>query len=93
MKLFARTHADQQQLARLGAAVRTRLDADPHIHKLPTDKAEIYAMGAFLDETECWQLTAMIDMVAQPSTLFSAEDAAAYISALKKVGRYQADVY
>ena len=77
MKLFSRAHADQPQLARLGVAVRTRLDGDPHIHKLPTDKAEIYAMGAFLDETECWQLTAMIDMVAQPSTLFSAEDAAA----------------
>ena len=80
MKLFNRKSAllpDQQALARIGTAVRTRLDADPQMHKLPTDKAEIYAMGAFLDETECWQLTAMIDTVAQPSTLFTTSDVAA----------------
>lgn len=80
MKLFGRPSSavpDQQSLERLGASVRARLDANPHVHKLPTDKAEIYAVGAFLDEGECWQLASMIDSVAQPSTLFTAEETAA----------------
>lgn len=80
MKLFKRISAkvpDQDALARIGATVRERLAADPHAHKLPTEDAEIYALGAFLDTAECWQLTTMIDTVAQPSTLFAASDAEA----------------
>ena len=80
MKPFGRSSSpipDQHPLTRMGAAVRARLDADPQVHRLPSDKAEIYAMGAFLDETECRQLTTMIDTVAQPSTLFTAEESAA----------------
>ncbi len=77
MKLFSRTGTavpDQKSLARIGALVRARLDGDPHVHKLPTDAAEIYAVGAFLDEMECWQLVTMIDTVAKPSTLYSNDD-------------------
>jgi prolyl 4-hydroxylase len=77
MKLFApkpKPAPDQHALMRIGQIVRARLDADPQVHKLPTDQAEIYATGAFLDETECWQLTTMIDTVAQPSTLFSSDN-------------------
>jgi prolyl 4-hydroxylase len=45
----------------------------PNMHKLPTDQAEIYAMGGFLGEGECFRLRAMIDMVAQPSALFGTD--------------------
>jgi len=62
---------DQKQLARIGESVRARLDADPHLHRLPGDGAEIYAMGAFLSAGECFRMIAMIDAVAQPSTLFA----------------------
>ncbi len=70
---FKRTAAvpDQKALARIGEVVRRRLDADPHVHKLPAEGIEIYAMGGFLSSGECFRLSAMIDAVAQPSTLFS----------------------
>ncbi len=77
MKLFTRKPPqtpDRQALTQIGQTVRARLSADPQVHKLPSDQAEIYAMGGFLDETECWQLTTMIDTVAQPSTLFSSDN-------------------
>lgn len=62
---------DQDALARIGAKVRARLDADPQVHKVPVTNAEIYTMGGFLDPGECFRLVAMIDGVAQPSTLYS----------------------
>lgn len=79
MKLFKRknTVPDKKALTAIGERVRARLEADPHVHKLPTDVAEIYALGAFLDEAECWQLTTMIDTVAQPSTLYASTEATA----------------
>ncbi|OCC22834.1 2OG-Fe(II) oxygenase [Croceicoccus estronivorus] len=80
MKLFKRKSTgspDREALARLGASVRERLQADPNVHKLPTEDAEIYALGAFFDAAECWQLTTMIDTVAQPSTLFASSEAEA----------------
>lgn len=67
------TSPDKAQLARVGALVRARLDANPNMHRLPVDTAEIYAMGGFLTEGECFRLVAMIDMTARPSTLFSGD--------------------
>ena len=61
---------DQDALARVGKTVRARLDADPKAYKVPTDKAEIYAIGQFLTSNECRTLAGMIDKVAQPSTLY-----------------------
>jgi len=60
---------DQDALKRIGASVRTRLEGDPSIYKVPTDKAEIFAIGDFLSPEECVRLMAMIDAVATPSTL------------------------
>lgn len=62
---------DQDALVRIGTRVRARLEADPHVHKLPVEGAEVFAMGAFLDPGECFRLVTMIDGAAQPSTLFS----------------------
>ena len=61
---------DKDALKRVGASVRSRLEADPKAYKIPTDKAEIFAVGKFLTGTECTRLMRMIDVVAQPSKLF-----------------------
>ena len=77
MGLFSKNsaqHPDRDALARLGEKVRRRLDAHPNMHKLPTDGAEIYAMGGFLDAGECFRLIAMINAVARPSTLFGSDN-------------------
>tara|TARA_B100000678_G_scaffold274855_1_gene266279 strand:+ start:552 stop:1223 length:672 start_codon:yes stop_codon:yes gene_type:complete len=61
---------DQDALARVGRMVRTRLDADPKAYKVPSEKAEIYAIGEFLTSNECRKLAGMIDGVARPSSLY-----------------------
>jgi prolyl 4-hydroxylase len=61
---------DRDALRRIGASVRKRLEADPQVYQVPTDKAEIYAIGDFLSPAECRKLMLMIDTVAQPSTLY-----------------------
>ena len=60
---------DQNALARIGKTVRARLDADPKVYRVPTELAEIYAIGDFLSANECKRLIDMIDAVAQPSRL------------------------
>lgn len=60
---------DQDALKRVGAMVRKRLDADAQAYKIPTDRAEIYAIGNFLSPEECQRLMRMIDAVARPSEL------------------------
>ena len=61
---------DQDALARVGKTVRERLDADPKAYKIPSEKAEIYAIGEFLTSNECRKLAGMIDQVARPSSLY-----------------------
>ena len=60
---------DQDALARIGKSVRKRLDNDPKVYRVPTELAEIYAIGDFISAGECEKLRAMIDAVAQPSRL------------------------
>jgi prolyl 4-hydroxylase len=60
---------DQDALKRIGANVRERLEQDPKAYKVPTDKAELYAIGDFLSVDECMRAVRIIDSVAQPSTL------------------------
>lgn len=69
---------DKAALARLGAKVRGRLKANREAYKLPTDKAEIFAVGDFLDDEECDRLISMIDQVAKPSKAFFSSYAQAY---------------
>ncbi|MXO74737.1 2OG-Fe(II) oxygenase [Altererythrobacter aerius] len=61
---------DKDALRRVGETVRKRLADHPRIYKVPTDKAEIYAVGDFLRPTECQRLIRMIDTVARPSSLY-----------------------
>ena len=71
---------DQGALKRVGASVRKRLEADPQAYKVPTDKAEIFAIGDFLSAAECQRLILMIDAVAQPSTLYDNDYACGFRS-------------
>lgn len=60
---------DQAALRRVGKRVKERLEADPGVYKVPTDLADLYAVGDFLTPIECGRLCAMIDEVARPSSL------------------------
>ena len=61
---------DKDALRRLGETVRRRLAADPRVYTVPTDKAEIFAVGEFLAPSECRRLMLMIDATARPSSLY-----------------------
>jgi prolyl 4-hydroxylase len=64
---------DKDALRRVGESVRARLATDPRVYKVPTDKAEIFAVGDFLAAQECGRMMRMIDTVARPSSLYDQE--------------------
>ena len=66
----APANPDRSALAKVGAAVRKRLDADPFAYRVPVEQAEIYALSGFLDREECRHLIGLIDDVAKPSQVF-----------------------
>jgi len=61
---------DKDALRRVGETVRKRLEENPRAYKVPTDKAEIFAVGNFLSPSECQRLVLMTDTVARPSSLY-----------------------
>jgi len=69
---------DQQRLRRIGRKVRERLAGLPEAYAIPTDKAEMYAVGDFFTPEECGRLIAMIDAVAKPSRAFDAQYESGY---------------
>lgn len=72
------TVPDQTALARLGAAVRERLAADPAVYRVPVDPVELFAVGGFLNDDECARLCTMIDAVARPSALHEIDYASGF---------------
>ena len=74
----AEHNPDQNRLRRIGRKVRERLAGYPQAYKVPTDKAEIWAVGEFFSLEECGRLMAIIDAVAQPSRAFDAEYSSGY---------------
>ena len=64
--------------ARIGQAVRARLDRNPLVSLIDAPKLEIYGRRDFLSEVECADLRGLIDADAQPSTLFSGSANADY---------------
>ena len=69
---------DRDALRRVGESVRKRLLADPQAYKVPTDKAEIFAVGDFLTPMECQKLRMLIDVVARPSSLYDQDYAGGF---------------
>jgi len=63
---------DKDRLRRLGRKVRERLAANADVYKLPTEQAELFAVGNFFTPEECGRLMAIIDAVAQPSRAYDA---------------------
>ena len=63
-------HPDMDALARIGAKVRARLEADESIFRFPTELAEIYAVANFFTDAECTRLRGLVDATAEPSRLF-----------------------
>lgn len=70
--------ADKAGLKRVGRIVRERLTADPRAYRIPTDKAEIWAVGEFMSAEECARLREMIDACAKPSTVFDLDYSSGY---------------
>lgn len=70
-RMSASPATEKAALARLGAAVSKRLEADPAAYRVPVDRAQVFTVGAFLSPQECTHLTAMIDRVAQPSRTYA----------------------
>jgi prolyl 4-hydroxylase len=65
------THAERAALARVGAAVRRRLEGDPAVHRVAAESVEMFALGGFLSADECTRLIELIDRVAHPSSTYS----------------------
>jgi len=66
----AAPNPDKSALARVGAAVRERLEADSSVYRVPVEQADIYAVSSFLSSEECDHLIGLIDSVAKPSQIF-----------------------
>lgn len=64
--------------AKIGQAVRAKLDRNPMVSRIDAPGLEIYGRHHFLDMQECAALRALIDADAQPSTLFSGSANADY---------------
>lgn len=60
---------DKVALLRTGAHVRRRLDANPRVRRLDTDRAEIWYVADFLYPEYCAATIRMIDRTAQPSAV------------------------
>lgn len=64
--------------AKIGQAVRERLDRNPMVSQIETSHLEIYGRQGFLSAEECAGMRALIDAGARPSTLFSGSANADY---------------
>jgi prolyl 4-hydroxylase len=69
---------DREQLLRLGRKVRKRLAANMAVKRIAVDKAELWAVGRFLDTVECGRLMAIIDAVAKPSAAYDTDYSTGY---------------
>ncbi len=56
-----------------GAQVMQRLTDNPAMFRVPLDQVAIFAAGAFLSHEECDEMMAIMDQLAEPSTLFKAD--------------------
>jgi prolyl 4-hydroxylase len=71
-------NTDRERLKQVGRRVRERLAENPRAYKVPSDKAELWAVGDFLTAEECARLRTLIDAVARPSATFGQGYATGY---------------
>src|SRR5690606_6713957 len=71
-------HPDRERLRQLGEKVRRRMAANKAAVALPAEQAELWAVGDFFSVAECAALMQMIDVVAQPSRMYSEELGSAF---------------
>jgi prolyl 4-hydroxylase len=69
---------DPQKLAKIGAHVTNRLEANKNIHKIENDEVQLYVHLDFLNQRECELLINKIDTDAQPSTLYKGTEQAGF---------------
>lgn len=69
---------DRAALATAGERVRQRLAADPLVWRVPTDKAELFAVSDFISPEECSHLIELVDRSARPSSVYEGENRAIY---------------
>jgi prolyl 4-hydroxylase len=62
---------DAARLAKIGAHVAARLNANPRVQRVDHADAQVYLQQGFLSLDECQGLIGMIDAAAVPSTLFA----------------------
>ena len=68
-------HNDPARLAKIGAHVAARLDANPRVQQVDLAEAQVYVHQDFLSLEECKGLIDLIDAVAIPSTLYAGGEA------------------
>lgn len=61
---------DRAALVRAGQVVRKRLAAQPEVHRIPTDRLEVFGVQNFISPHECAALCRMIDRNARPSQVY-----------------------
>lgn len=80
---------DKAALKRTGEMVRARLAADPQVHRVPVDKAEIWALSDFVNAEECERLIELVDAGAEPSKVLGNDEYGAWRSSYSgNVDRY-----
>ncbi len=80
---------DKAALKQTGELVRARLAADPHVHRVPVDKAEIWALSDFVNAEERERLIALVDAGAEPSKVLGNDEYGAWRSSYSgNVDRY-----
>ncbi len=91
-------NADQARLRTVGKQVRERLAANPAVYTIPSEGAELFAVGDFMTAAECAKMMELIDATAKPSKVFDLDYESGYRTSysgdvdphdpfVKKIGR------
>ena len=69
---------DPARLAKIGAHVAARLNANPRVQRVDHADVQMYLYQGFLSVDECQGLIELIDAAAQPSVLFAGTEQAGF---------------
>ncbi len=84
---------DPAKLAKIGAHVTKRLDANEHIHKIENDDVQLYVYLDFLNPGDCKLLIDKINADAQPSSLYKGTEQAGFRTSYScNLSRWEPDI-